>query len=177
MVPLDYGLILIVLASALVGLVRGLFREVLSLATWLLGLWAAWRHADWLLPHVGRWIESPVLGLWAARLAVLVAVLLLGGLLAWLASFLLHRGHLAMPDRGAGMAFGMARGVLLAGIAVLVLRNAGFDAEPWWQESKLLPYAAPVADALQEVAEQEFGRSGQPSTPRLPPPAPDRAGS
>lgn len=177
MVLLDYGLVFIVLASALVGLFRGLFREALSLAAWLLAIWAALRHADWLVPHLGRWIESPVLGLWAARLVVLIAVLLLGGLLGWLVSLLLHSSRLDAPDRTAGMVFGVARGVLLAGIAVVVLRSAGFDAEPWWQESKLLPYAAPVADALQEAAEQEFGRSGQPSIPRLPLPASDRLGS
>lgn len=177
MAGLDYGLLAIVALSAGIGLFRGLFREALSLGVWVAAIWAAAHHADWLLPYLGQWIDSPVLALWAARLAVLTGTLLLGGIAGWLLSMLLYRSRLGMPDRSAGMVFGLARGVLLAGVAVLALRVAGFDAEPWWQESKLLPYAVPVADILQDAAEREFGKPGQPAGPGLELPVPGRAGS
>ena len=166
MTTLDYALILIVAGSAAVGLFRGLFREAMSLAAWVVAVWAAGRYSDWLVPYMARWIESPVLDLWAARLVVLIGVLLLGGILTWLVSMALHAGRLGGPDRAAGMAFGVARGVLLAGVVQVVLRVAGLDHEPWWQGSKLVPYATPVADALREAAEHGLDRPGSPSTPR-----------
>jgi uncharacterized membrane protein required for colicin V production len=51
-----------------------------------------------------------------------------------------------------GGLFGLGRGAILAGLVVIALQFTGFDADPWWQESKLIPYAAPVADALRDAA-------------------------
>jgi membrane protein required for colicin V production len=126
---------------------------------------------------MARWIESPALDLWAARLAVLVGVLLLGGILTWLISMAIHGSRLGAPDRAAGMAFGVARGVLLVGVVLVVLRVAGFSGEPWWRESKLVPYAAPVADALREAAEHELGKPGSLSGPLAPGRLPGMIGS
>jgi membrane protein required for colicin V production len=61
------------------------------------------------------------------------------------------------------MLFGLARGVLLAAVAVITLQVAGVTDEPWWQQSKLIPYAAPVADALRKAAKQGLGQSRSPS--------------
>ena len=35
----------------------------------------------------------------------------------------------------------------------IVLQIAGFEDDPWWAGSKLIPYAAPVAERLREAAE------------------------
>lgn len=165
MTYLDYALIVVVAGSAAVGLFRGLFREAMSLAVWVAALWAAGRYSGWLVPYMARWIESPVLDLWAARLAVLIAVLLLGGVLTWLVSMAIRGGRLGGVDRSAGMAFGIARGVLLAAVLLVLLRVAGLDEEPWWRRSKLVPYATPVADALREAAEREIGQPGSLAAP------------
>jgi len=52
------------------------------------------------------------------------------------------------------MVFGLARGIILAGVAVLVLEFAGFSESSWWKDSKLIPYAAPVADFVADAAEE-----------------------
>ncbi len=176
MTYLDYALIVIVLGSAVLGLVRGLFREAMSLAVWVAAIWAAGRYADWAAPYMARWIDSPALGLWAARLAVLVGVLLAGGTLSWLVAMVIRGGRLGAPDRAAGMAFGLARGALLVGVVMILLQAAGFSTESWWRESKLVPYAAPVADALREAAEQELGKPGSLSAPQPPARRPDSIG-
>ena len=43
MTPIDYTIVGIVVLSALLGLFRGLLREVLTLLTLLIALWVAWR--------------------------------------------------------------------------------------------------------------------------------------
>ena len=177
MTALDYALIVIVLGSAVVGLFRGLFREAMSLVVWIAAVWAAGRFAGAVAPYMARWLASPALELWAARLAVLIGVLLLGCILTWLVSMALHDSGLGAGDRAAGMAFGVARGVFLAGVVLLMLRAAGVGDEPWWRESKLLPYAIPVADTLQEAAKQEFGRPGSRPAPDRPARDPGRVGS
>jgi membrane protein required for colicin V production len=53
-----------------------------------------------------------------------------------------------------GGLFGLGRGAVLAAIVVIALQFTGFDADPWWAESKLIPYAQPVADLLRDAAQE-----------------------
>ena len=39
---------------------------------------------------------------------------------------------------------------------------AGFDEEPWWSESKLIPYVAPIAQKLSELAAEGMDALDQP---------------
>ena len=55
------------------------------------------------------------------------------------------------------MVFGMARGIVVVSLVVLMLDAAGFDQDSWWQESKLIPYAASLAERLGAVAEDGIG--------------------
>lgn len=157
---LDYALLAILLLSAVLGLLRGLFREVMSLAVWIAAVWLASRYAWWLSPQLAELVPNEALRTWVARLLVLMGVLLSGALLTWALSSALHGTSLGGPDRVLGLVFGMARGLFLAAVAVAVLRLAGFTDEPWWRQSKLVPYAAPAADMLREAAEQGLGRQG-----------------
>lgn len=172
---LDYLLLGLVTVSGLVGLFRGFVKEALSLGVWVVGIWCAWRFAELAAPHLGNWVSDPVLRLWAARALVLVAVLIVGGLLTHLLAFLLDQTGLTGTDRLLGGVFGIGRGAVLAGLVVIVLQFTGFEASPWWQESKLIPYAAPVADALRDAAAEgmEMLDEADPSVSLKPENAPD----
>lgn len=156
---LDYVLIGMLLLSALIGFMRGLFREAMSLVVWIAALWAASRYAWWLSPYLSQFVPNSHLRLWAARLVLFLGGLILGGLVTWLVAMALRSTRLDGTDRAAGTVFGLARGVLLIAITIVLLRLAGVTDEPWWQQSKLVPYATPVADALRDAAERGLGRS------------------
>jgi membrane protein required for colicin V production len=165
---IDYALAGLLVLSAVIGVVRGFFREAMSLLVWAGAIWAAADYGHWLTPLFDDILVSDQSRLWAARLGLLVGCLVVGHLCAWLMGMLLHSTRLAGADRALGMVFGLLRGVLLTGLVIIGLRVAGLDDEPWWQQSKLIPYAAPVADALQEAAEWGFGRGGSPALTALP---------
>jgi len=152
MVWVDYFLLGVVILSGVVGLFRGFVKEALSLGVWVVAIWCAWKFAGLASAQMTGWVEDPVLRLWAARVVVLVAVLILGGLLTALLSFLLDQTGLTGTDRLLGGLFGLGRGAALAALVVMALQFTGFDADPWWAESKLIPYAEPVADLLRDVA-------------------------
>lgn len=166
--PLDIALVAIVAISALIGLFRGLFREAMSLVVWITALWVASRYAGWLSPHLAELVPNAQLRLWASRTVLLLAVLVAGAVVTWLVAMALHSTRLGTTDRVVGMVFGLARGLVVAGVAIIVLRMAGFSDEPWWRQSKLIPYAAPMADALREAAEQGLHRSWSLSISRSP---------
>lgn len=153
MVIIDYLLAGIVAISALLGLFRGFLKEALSLAAWVAAIWCAFTYSAPAAQLIASFISDPVLRLWAARFLVLACVLLVGSLLSGLVSHLVSGTMLTGTDRTLGIAFGLARGAVLAGLAVVVLQLAGFDQAPWWRESKLIPYAAPVGAFLRELAD------------------------
>jgi membrane protein required for colicin V production len=152
MVWVDFALAGLVLVSALVGVFRGFVKEALSLAVWVLAIWVAWNFAPSLADKLSPWIDDPILRVWAARVASLIGVVLIGALATSLIGLLVGHSGLTGTDRLLGMLFGVGRGVLLAAIVVVALQFAGFDQSPWWRESKLIPYAAPIADKLRDAA-------------------------
>ncbi|MEZ5566212.1 MAG: CvpA family protein [Gammaproteobacteria bacterium] len=142
--------------SALVGIFRGLVREALSLIIWVLAIWIAARFGDRLAHLFANLLGDPLWQLWAGRLAVFLGVLFVGSLVAWLIGYVVSRSVITGTDRMLGMLFGLARGVVLAGLLVLALEIGGFGNESWWRESKLIPYAAAVGAELRSVAQEQL---------------------
>jgi membrane protein required for colicin V production len=150
---IDYLLLVIVGLSTVISLFRGFFREALSLGAWVLGLWLAWKLGPDFAGYLEPWISEPELRLWVVRFLIVVAALLAGGLIATLFSIILDSTGLSGTDRVIGSAFGFARGVLLAALLVMALELMGFRQATWWDESKLIPYAAPVVDIIRNAAD------------------------
>jgi membrane protein required for colicin V production len=126
------------------------------------------RYAAATAPHLAQFVAYAPLRIWAARLLLLIGVLIAGGIATWLVAQAIHSSRLGGVDRALGVLFGFARGVLLVALAVITLELAGFSDSPWWRESKLIPYATPVADALRGAAKRGLGRSRSPSVSGMP---------
>jgi membrane protein required for colicin V production len=148
----DLLILLVCIASGAFGFWRGFAKEALSLVTWLAAIWLAWRFSWLVEPMLGEWLAAPELKLWAARLIVFVVVLVIGGLVAWSVRALIRRTALSSTDRSLGGLFGLARGVLIVGLAVIGMQLAGIDGDPWWQQSKLRPLSDRVADGIRHYA-------------------------
>ncbi|HJP39227.1 MAG: CvpA family protein [Gammaproteobacteria bacterium] len=153
----DYLLIAVFLLSALLGLLRGLVKEALSLLSWILAIWSAVRFGATVAEMIPSLADGSYIEVWVARIIVLLAVLILSGLLTRLIAIVIHQSGLSGTDRVVGMVFGMARGIVVVSLVVLMLDAAGFDQDSWWQESKLIPYAASLAERLGAVAEDGIG--------------------
>lgn len=148
MVAIDWLLLGIVLLSALMGAYRGFVREALALAAWVVAIWGAWQFGDEAAQWLPDFVEDPVVKLWAARLLMLIAALFVVGVISKLMSMLMEEAGLSGTNRLLGAGFGIARGYVLGAVIVALLQSFGFDESPWWNESKLIPYAAPIADRL-----------------------------
>ena len=83
---------------------------------------------------------------WSARLALIVVALLL------LASLIEQTG-LTPADHGLGGLFGLARGVLLVLILVILAGHTDLPKEPWWEQAKL---AERQRQAEEQVAQDPF---------------------
>ena len=149
----DYFIVFVCVASGAFGFWRGFAKEALALASWLAAIWLAWRFAGAVEPMLGEWTAAPELRIWAARVIVLVVVLAVGGLVAWLARALIRHTGLSSTDRALGSLFGVARGVLIVGLAAIGVQLAGLDQDAWWQGAKLRPFSDQVAEGIRHYAE------------------------
>ena len=139
-------------ASAAFGAMRGFARETLSLVTWIAAIWIAWNFSPAVAYLLGDWAAAPELKLWAGRAILFVVILVAGGIAGQMVGSMIRYSGLGGMDRVLGSLFGLGRGALILGLAVLVLEMAGLQQNPWWREARLSPYGDRIADGIRHYA-------------------------
>src|SRR5271157_3129937 len=109
----DVSILLIMLGSTLIGVLRGIVREAVSVAIWILAIWASWKFGPAVEPHLGGLLADPHVAPWAGRLVILALVLLVGGLVGMLLGYFARSVGLGPMDRFIGLLFGVVRGMVL----------------------------------------------------------------
>ncbi|MEZ5550446.1 MAG: CvpA family protein [Pseudomonadales bacterium] len=138
MAAADIVILIVVLLSAVIGLVRGLFREVLSLGTWL----AAFLLALFFAPDAAELLSGQItdhsVRLIAAFFIIFLLTLIVGGIVQWLVKQLITTTGLTGTDRFLGFLFGSARGVLVCIVALIAARPFVEESD-WWRASRIAP--------------------------------------
>jgi membrane protein required for colicin V production len=154
MTPVDYILAAAVCLSVIFGAVRGFLRESVALLGWLVGLWLAWRYAYVVEPFLGGALEGTELQEWAARAIVLLTVVIASWILGGMLNYLVQRSGLTLGvDRLLGGLFGLVRGAVIVGFAVMLGEAADLNGEQWWRESRLMPIGQEMAGVLRGYVE------------------------
>lgn len=153
---LDWVILAIALVSVVVGAVRGLFREALSLVIWAAALIMAALFADPVSASLESWIDVETLRYPLAFAAVFVAVLLLGAVVQHVVGLLVEATGLSGLDRVLGTLFGLLRAGVLLVVTAAVLEPL-FEAEVWWQASRLLPHLLAAQEEVIDFLRQAFG--------------------
>src|SRR6202795_146728 len=154
----DLALVLVLLASTIMGLLRGFVREAASLVFWVVAIWAAWKFGPLVEPHLGGLLADPSVAPWVGRLCVLVLVLLMGWVVGMLLSYFTRSLGLGAMDRVIGLLFGILRGMVLVGLLIIGGELLHLNQEEWWSRSKLVPYGETVGDWLRAMV----GEKGEP---------------
>lgn len=137
---LDYALLVLVVLSTLISLVRGIVKEVLSLAAWVVAFGVAVYYANRLAAVFAAYVHVGWLRYVASFLLILVATLLLASMFSRFIAMVVKTSGLSATDRLLGMAFGLARGLVVAGMLTVLISAMPVEDESWWKESRLLPY-------------------------------------
>ena len=135
MTVFDYGVAVVVGLSVLLGVIRGLVREVLSLAAWVVAFVAAGLFGGWLAERLPGDIPVPELRLAAGYLAVFLAFLVAMSLAAMVIARLAKAAGLGVEDRVLGAAFGAARGLLIVTVLVLGAGLSSLPRHPAWRDA------------------------------------------
>jgi len=153
----DLGAGLVLIVSAFVGWIRGASREVATVAAIVIAAVVALFALRFTGPIARHAIATPWIANIAAILIVFAAVYILLRVLAAAMTRRLHQtSGLGSVDRAVGAGFGVARALVILGLANLVI-NAIVPADrmpTWISGAFLYPVSAVSARALQAFAPQ-----------------------
>ena len=170
---LDVTLVVITLLSAILAMVRGFSREVLSIVSWVVAAAAAWFFFPKLTPFTEQYISQPTVAMGVTALGIFLITLIVVSLITMhIADFIID-SRVGAVDRILGFLFGAARGVLLMVVAVVFLNWLNPDQQhPQIADAQSKPFLDDLGnqlvgsmDGLVEYVNQRLG----------PPPAPETA--
>ena len=142
---LDVAIVALIVLSGLLGIWRGLVREVLSIATLVLAIVAIRLYGQILALQFSGFIETGAIRLALASALLFFGVMLIGtGLIALIQRLLSFTG-LRLVDRLAGGAFGVARGALVVMLCVY-FAEPFFGGRAFWVESQGIGHAKRIME-------------------------------
>ena len=148
MTAFDYVLLFLLIGSMLVSLTRGLVREVISLASWIVAFYVALHYGEVVVPWLPQAISGDVLRVIVAFVALFIGTRIVMMLLAKLASLVLHASGLTFVDRLLGELFGLAKGALIALALVLICGMTRVPQQPFWKNAMFSPVAEAAAKSV-----------------------------
>ena len=143
----DYGVLAVLGLSLVLGALRGLMREIVSLAGWIATFVLATGFSGIVAVQMPASL-GPLLSGLLSFLLIFLGVLLVSGVVGLVLSLLVRAAGLGFLDRLLGAAFGAVRGVAIALLAVLLAGLTPLPGEPFWKQAALSGPFAAVALAL-----------------------------
>jgi membrane protein required for colicin V production len=128
------------LVSAMLAMVRGFSREVLSIASWAAAAAAAYFLYKPVVPYVQPYIDNEQLAMIAAAgIVFLVALIVVTLITMKIADFIID-SRIGALDRTLGFVYGAARGILVVAVALLFFNwLVGTNPPPWVANAKSRP--------------------------------------
>jgi len=143
----DFVIIGVIATSVIVSFFRGFLREALSLLVWGLAIYFSLVYYSALEPLLpsGYGLPSTV-RLVLSGVAILLGVLIVGGIFTWIIGTLFDKTGMSGTDRVVGILFGGLRGVILVVIIVLIVSFLPFKNSSWWTQSTIVPHFSEMAE-------------------------------
>ena len=170
---LDAILVAIMLVSALLAMVRGFSREVLSIVSWLAAAAAAFFFYKQLTPYAAQYISSQTVAMAASAAAIFVVTLIIVSFITLKIADFIIDSRVGALDRTLGFIFGAVRGLLLVVVAMLFFNWLAPQNQPQWiATAKSKPFLDDLGQKLvaalpenpeQTIMQQIQGTDGEPN--------------
>ena len=137
---IDYGILLLMFLSIVVGAVRGAIREVMNVVGWGLAFVLAHAYSSEVAPLLSEWLNEPSARMVVAWALVFIVVVVVVAVLASLLSELVRKLGLGSLDRLVGGAVGVLRGAIVILALALAAGLTKIPQSPRWREAVLTPW-------------------------------------
>lgn len=141
---LDIIIAIILLLFGVKGFRKGLIIEVVTLLAFAMGIYGAMHFSDFTAEHLKEFMEiNPKYLNTTAFVLTFILLVILVNIIGRMVTKLIQAMNLGFFNKLSGAVFGMAKGVLLCSIMVMVLNNfqlLGIVKPEVREQSKLYPY-------------------------------------
>ena len=139
----------LVLLSAILAMVRGFSREILSIASWIAAAAAAYLFYQQLAPYLESYVGEGVIANIVAAGIIFIVALIIVTLITMRVADMIIDSRIGPLDRTLGFVFGAVRGIIVAAVAVWFLGFFIGDREVGWiDNAKSKPFLSEVANRL-----------------------------
>lgn len=154
----DYLVLFVLAASVVISTMRGLIREILSLASWIIAFVVANAYGATLAPMLPAMIPGEAVRLMVAFVALFIGVRILMGLLSMAIDALVKASGLSLADRGLGGLFGLARGLVIVLFTVILCGMTSIPQQDFWKHALLSPMAESGARTVKPFLPAELAQ-------------------
>jgi membrane protein required for colicin V production len=153
---LDGILVGFTLVSAMLAMVRGFSREVLSVISWIAAAAAAFFFYQPVLPYVQPYVDNEKIAMVvAAGIVFIVALIVVSIITMKLADWIID-SRVGALDRTLGFLYGAARGILFVAVALLFFNwLAGPKAPGWVADAKSRPLLESIGAKLESLLPED----------------------
>lgn len=173
---LDGILLVIMLMSAVLAMIRGFVREVLSIASWVAAAVAAYFLYGQVLPFAKQYIGHEQVALGVSVAGVFLVTLIIVSYITMRISDFVLDSRIGALDRTLGFVFGALRGLLLVVVAMLFFNwfVPATEQPGWVAGAKSKPMLDTIGDKLvatlpenpeKEILDRIRSRTGQAPSP------------
>lgn len=149
---LDGILVGFTLVSAMLAMVRGFSREVLSIASWAAAAIAAYLFYPQVVPYVAPYIDNDQLAMAAAAAIVFFVALIIVTLITMKIADFIIDSRVGALDRTLGFLYGAARGILVVAVGLLFFNwLVGTNQPGWVANAKSRPLLETIGQKLQSI--------------------------
>lgn len=161
MTVFDFLVLFVLICSIVISTLRGLMKEILSLASWIISFVIANAYGEALALLLPDMIPGTLTRLIVAFVALFIGTRLLMGLLSMAVEALVKAGGLTIIDRGLGGLFGLGRGLVIVLTAVLLCGMTAIPQQPLWKDALFSPLAETAARTVKPFLPGDFSQHVQ----------------
>ena len=132
----DFGVLSVLVVSVAISLLHGLAREMVSLGVWVGGFILSTLFGGQVASLLPQSL-SPLLSALMGFLIVFGVVLVIGWIVGLALSSAVRASGLGPADRALGSVFGLARGLIIVLVVVLLAGLTPLPREPFWRDAAL----------------------------------------
>ncbi|WP_395447474.1 CvpA family protein [Aminobacter sp. UC22_36] len=153
---LDGILVGFTLVSAMLAMVRGFSREVLSVASWAAAAAAAFFFYKPVVPYVQPYIDNEKIAMAAAAGVVFVIALIVVTIITMKIADFIIDSRIGALDRTLGFLYGAARGILVVAVGLLFFNwLVGPNAPAWVADAKSRPLLESIGTSIENLLPED----------------------
>jgi membrane protein required for colicin V production len=153
---LDIVVVAVVLISAVLAMIRGFVREVLSVASWVVAAGAAYLLYPHVLPLVQPYFDNKTVAIIVSAAAIFFIALIIASYITMKISDFVIDSRVGSVDRVLGFIFGALRGVLLMIVALWFFNFLVKEPQPWIANARTMPLLVSGGDWLISLLPPDF---------------------